>query len=85
MLYAIEARIRGRSAEERRSVRQAESQPLVEALRNWMQAQLARASGKSVIAAEIPEYINRRGNSATKNSRTRCCPSPTHPFFRRPG
>src|SRR5439155_23029230 len=32
-LYAIESRIRGRSAEERRAVRQAETKPLVEKLK----------------------------------------------------
>jgi transposase len=50
-LYAVEAKIRGRSAETRRAVRQAESQPLVAALEAWFRHQLARVSGKSVIAA----------------------------------
>jgi transposase len=59
MLYAIEARIRGRSAEERRAVRQAESKPLVEDLKTWMEAQLARASGKSVIATAIRYGLHR--------------------------
>jgi transposase len=59
VLYAIEARIRGRSAEERRTVRQAESKPLVEDLRTWLEAQLARASGKSVIATAIRYGLHR--------------------------
>jgi transposase len=58
-LYAIEARIRGRSAEERRAVRQAESKPLVEDLRTWLEAQLARASGKSAIATAIRYGLRR--------------------------
>lgn len=58
-LYAIEARIRGRGAEERRAVRQAESKPLVEDLRTWLEAQLARASGKSAIATAIRYGLHR--------------------------
>jgi transposase len=57
-LYKIEAQIRGRSAEERRSLRQAESKPLAAALKAWLQAQLARASGKSAIAIAIRYGLN---------------------------
>jgi transposase len=57
-LYAIEARIRGRSAEARRAVRQAESKPLVAALEAWFRAQLVRVSGKSVIAAAFRYGLN---------------------------
>ena len=39
-LYRIEAEIRGRSAEERRSVRQARSRPLVEAMEPWLREKL---------------------------------------------
>ncbi len=42
-LYRIEGEIRGRSAEERRAVRQERSRPLVEALEPWL-ARQARAS-----------------------------------------
>jgi transposase len=52
-LYAIEAEIRGRSAEERRAVRQERSRPLVEALHPWLVAQLERVSGKSALAEAI--------------------------------
>jgi transposase len=52
-LYAIETAIRGRSAEDRVAVRQAQSKPLVEALKTWLEAELARVSGKSVIASAI--------------------------------
>ena len=45
-LYAIEAEIRGRPAEERRAVRQERSKPIVEALHAWLTAQLGRVSGK---------------------------------------
>src|SRR3954453_14685057 len=46
-LYAIEAEIRGRPAEELRAVRQERSRPLVNGLHAWLTAQLARVSGKS--------------------------------------
>jgi transposase len=57
-LYAIETRIRGRSADGRRAVRQAESKPLVAALEDWFRAQLARVSGKSVIAVAFRYGLN---------------------------
>jgi hypothetical protein len=52
-LYAIEADIRGRSAEDRRIERQARARPLVEALRAWLDEQLTRVSGRSPIAEAI--------------------------------
>jgi hypothetical protein len=57
-LYAIEAKIRGRHAEERRLVRQAESKPLVEDLKTWLKVQLALVSGKSGIAVAIRYGLN---------------------------
>jgi Transposase IS66 family len=39
-LYAIEKRIRGRSAAERVAVRQAESKPLIVALKSWLESEL---------------------------------------------
>ncbi len=52
-LYAVEAEIRGRPAEERRTVRQERSKPIVEALHAWLTAQLGRVSGKSSSAEAI--------------------------------
>ena len=57
-LYKIEAQICGNSAEERRAVRQAESKPVVEDLKSWLAAQLARASTKSAIAVAIRYGLN---------------------------
>jgi transposase len=57
-LYKIEAQIRGNSAEERRAVRQVESKPVVEDLKTWLAAQLARASAKSAIAVAIRYGFN---------------------------
>ena len=52
-IYAIEARIRGRPPDERRHIRQAETKPLVEALKTWLEAELARISAKSTLADAI--------------------------------
>lgn len=52
-LYAIEDRIRGRSAEQRAAVRNVESRPLVEALKTYMEEQLGRLSGKTKLAEAI--------------------------------
>jgi hypothetical protein len=57
-LYAIEAGIRGRSAEDRHAVRQEQTRPLVEDLKLWLEAQLVRVSGKSTIAAAIRYALN---------------------------
>jgi transposase len=46
-LYAIEEEIRGRSAEERREVRNARSRPLLESLKKWYEETLGKLSKKS--------------------------------------
>ena len=57
-LYAIEKTIRGRSADERRAVRQERSKPLVLALGAWLEQQLARVSAKATIAKHIRYALN---------------------------
>lgn len=52
-LYAIEAGIRGRSAERRLAVRQAQSEPLVAELETWLRAQMNRLSRGSKLAEAI--------------------------------
>src|SRR3954447_22594422 len=52
-LYAIEAEVRGRPAEERRAAWRERSGPVVEALHAWLTAQLGRVSGKSGLAEAI--------------------------------
>jgi hypothetical protein len=52
-LYKVEAEIRGRPAEERRTVRRERSRPIVDALHAWLTAQLGRVSGKSGLAEAI--------------------------------
>lgn len=58
-LYAIEADIRGCSAEERHRVRFSRSRPLVDALKPWFEAQLAAVSRKSTIAEAIRYALTR--------------------------
>jgi transposase len=58
-LYEVEADIRGRSAEERRTARQAHTKPLVDALEAWLKAQLARVPKSSTIAEGIRYGLNR--------------------------
>ncbi len=52
-LYAIEEEIRGRSADERRAIRQERTKPLVDGLEAWLKQQLARLSKGSTLAKEI--------------------------------
>jgi hypothetical protein len=52
-LYAVEAEMRGRSAEERRTIRCERSRPIVDDFRSWMAAKLALVSQKSAIAEAI--------------------------------
>jgi len=57
-LYRIEADIRGLSAEERRSVRQARSSPLLTDLRAWFDAQFARLFARGPSADAIGYALN---------------------------
>jgi len=57
-LYRIEEKIRGKSAEERRAVRQVQSAPHVLALKAFLEKQLARVSRKSPIAQAIRYALN---------------------------
>ena len=57
-LYAIEKTIRGRSADERRAVRQERSKPLVLALKAWFEQQLVRVSAKATIAEHLRYALN---------------------------
>lgn len=61
-LYVVEEEIRGRSAEERRRIRAEKSQPILDDLRPWLEAQLDRVSGKSSLARAI-RYVLARWES----------------------
>jgi len=52
-IYAVEARIRGNTANERVEVRQAETKPLMEALWSWLMERLEAISAKSTLARAI--------------------------------
>ena len=58
-LYAIENDIRGRSAEERRAVRQERSRPIIDDLQPWLRAKLALISQKSKLAEAIRYALSR--------------------------
>jgi transposase len=57
-LYRIEAGIRGESPEQRLTVRQAHSAPLVGHLRRWFETQIARLPGRSPTAEAIQYALN---------------------------
>jgi transposase len=52
-LYHVEAMIRGHAPEQRRSVRQDQSRPVVDDLQAWLDAQLAKVSRRARIAEAI--------------------------------
>jgi hypothetical protein len=58
-LYAIEEEIRGRPPEERRTVRQARTKPLLESLRQWFETTLSKLSRKSDTTAAIRYALTR--------------------------
>ena len=58
-LYRIESGIRGRSADERRLVRQDKSRPILEALHPWLKAKLALISQKTKLAEAIRYALSR--------------------------
>ena len=57
-LYRVEDEIRGKSAEERRLVRQAQSTPHITALKGFLEKQLTRVSKKSPTAQAIRYALN---------------------------
>jgi transposase len=57
-LYAIEADIRGQTAEQRQQVRQQRSRPLVEAMHAWLSELLGQLSGRSTLAQAIRYALN---------------------------
>jgi transposase len=58
-LYAIEAEIRGSTPEIRKTIRQARARPLLDSLRIWLEATLAKLSPKSDTAAAIRYGLSR--------------------------
>jgi transposase len=58
-LYAIEKSIRERTAEERRIVRNAQSRPLVETMKPWLETELGRIPGRGGLAEAIRYALTR--------------------------
>src|SRR4030088_624679 len=58
-LYAIEKDVRGRSPEERRTVRSLKSRPLIAALEPWLRVKLGLISQKSKLAKAIRYALSR--------------------------
>jgi transposase len=58
-IYKVEASIRGQPPDARRQVRQEQSKPLVDALRAWLDLQLARLPGRSRLAEAIRYALGR--------------------------
>jgi transposase len=58
-LYAIESAVRGRSADERHTVRQKKSKPLVDDLQIWLRAKLELISQKTNLAEAIRYALSR--------------------------
>ena len=58
-LYGIEEQIRGKPPDQRRAVRQAQSKPLLDALRQWFEATLSKLSRKSETTLAIRYALSR--------------------------
>ena len=58
-LYGIEETIRGKPPDERRAVREAQSRPLLDSLRQWFEATLPQLSRKSETTAAIRYALSR--------------------------
>lgn len=57
-LYLIEAEIRGKPPDQRKSVRQTDSRPLLENLERWLRTSLEKLSRKSDTAGAILYALN---------------------------
>ena len=58
-LYVVEKDLRGRSPDQRRSVRQEKSRPIVDSLEPWLRGKLAMISQKSKLAEAIRYALSR--------------------------
>jgi transposase len=58
-LYAVETEIRGRSADERRALRQEKSRPILDELEPWLRTKLGLISQKTKLAEAIRYALSR--------------------------
>jgi transposase len=61
VLYGVEEPIRGRPPDERQALRQAQAKPLLDSLRQWLQATLSKLSRKSETTVAIRYALSRWG------------------------
>ncbi|MDF2369072.1 IS66 family transposase [Sneathiella sp.] len=80
-LYALEAKIRGKTPEERLAVRQATARPLIMELRQWLEAQLPRISRSGKLAEAI-RYALIRWNGLSRFLEDGCVELDTNPVER---
>jgi hypothetical protein len=59
MLYRVEEEIRGKPPDQRRALRQAQSKPLLDSLRQWFEASLSKLSRKSETTVAIRYALSR--------------------------
>ena len=64
-LYGVEEEIRGKPPDQRRAVRQTQSKPLLDSLRQWFEATLSKLSRKSETTVAI-RYALSRWNALTR-------------------
>jgi transposase len=64
-LYEIEEQIRGKPPDQRRAVREVQAKPLVDSLRQWLEATLSKLSRKSETTVAI-RYALSRWNALTR-------------------
>jgi hypothetical protein len=76
-LYAVEKRIRGQSAEVRQRARDAESRPLIAAMKPWLEDQLRRVPPRGGLAAATMR--SRAGRPCADSSTTAASSSTTTP------
>ncbi len=58
-IYVVEGRVRGQTPADRLALRQAESRPLIDALKLWLELQLPRLSARSKLAKAIRYALTR--------------------------
>lgn len=75
-LYVVEAEIRGRTADERRAVRQEKSRPIVHEFETWLRAKLDLISQKTKLAEAIRYALSRwDGRASLPTAASRLIPT----------
>jgi transposase len=80
-IYAVEATIRGHSPPHRLAARREQSRPLVQALKDWLEAQLLQVAERSKLAEAI-RYALSRWTALTRFLKDGCIEMDTNPVER---